>query len=189
MDNEHRELLSALMDGEISDLELRRLLKHGDEHVERDWARLHTVQRVLKDGNAPFAGLDVSTGVSAAIDEMPAYRAPRSNWLQPVAGLAIAASVAAVVVLTGGNFPASEAARPEVAAAALPTRVVPPGAGSAATGGVAANASAGSTQSVVPDRAARERFRQHMLRHTQRAVDNSGYGVFSYARVVYEVKE
>ncbi len=188
MGDEHRELLSALMDGEISELELRRLLKHGDDGIEAEWARMHAARQVLREGDLPFAQCDVSAGVSAALETLPAQRMSGRGLLRPVAGLAIAAGVAAVVVWSGGQLPGTQPPlRAEVATASLPTRVVSPSA-NPATGSVAANASS-ETLAAVPDSVARDRFRRHMLRHTQRAVDNSGHGVFSYARVVYEVND
>lgn len=61
--------LSALMDGEATDMELHRLLKEVSEGSElRDkWKRYHMVSSALK-GDAAITPIDYSAAISAAID-------------------------------------------------------------------------------------------------------------------------
>ena len=92
--------LSALMDGEATDIELHRLLKEVSEGSElRDkWKRYHMVSSAIK-GDAAIASIDYSAAISAAIDEEPAHRQGGFAVFAGSAGrFAIAASVALVAV-------------------------------------------------------------------------------------------
>ena len=92
--------LSALMDGEATDIELHRLLKEVSEGSElRDkWKRYQMVSSAIK-GDAAIASIDYSAAISAAIDEEPAHRQGGLAVFAGSAGrFAIAASVALVAV-------------------------------------------------------------------------------------------
>lgn len=114
------EKLSLLMDGELSDEELDALLDQVGEDAElRDaWGRQHLASAVLQEpaGVVPVNGGFADRVMSAldAEDDQPAApaqgkvvsldtrretRRQRRRWQRPAAGLAIAASVAAVAVL------------------------------------------------------------------------------------------
>ena len=107
MNDTEREALSALLDDEAGDLELRRLLKSLDNGAETDnealygtWTRYQLVRDILHDRAVPVsAGL--SRRISAAVAEEPAY-VPDSVpvWRQHLAKVAIAASVAVVGVIS-----------------------------------------------------------------------------------------
>ena len=93
--------LSALMDGEATDMELHRLLKEVSEGSElRDkWKRYHMVSSALK-GDAAITPIDYSAAISAAIDEEPSHRqSALAGFVGSAGRFAIAASVALVVVL------------------------------------------------------------------------------------------
>lgn len=99
------EAISALMDDELSDFELRRLLKVLPEKPEAaaQWARFSHV-RALIDNEADFSlSKDFAANVMAGIDEEPAFKLGDSNDAKPgvvaqlFSGLgkfAVAASVA-----------------------------------------------------------------------------------------------
>ena len=100
-----RETLSALMDDEAEQLELRRVLQAGDQdpEVRRTWERYQFARSVMH--KEPWqAGTDLSAGIAAALaDEptpavAPATRSPR--WKGQLGRLAVAASVT-VAVLVG----------------------------------------------------------------------------------------
>lgn len=112
-----RETVSALFDGEATELELRRLLSN-EPAVVRDAWRDYQLQRDALQGNdLRFVGFDISARVRAAIDdevEAPAVAAGGARWWRPLASMAVAASVATVVVMgarglnpTGGGFDGS----------------------------------------------------------------------------------
>jgi sigma-E factor negative regulatory protein RseA len=107
-----RESLSAVMDDAAQPLELQRVLKasQDNEQVRLQWARYQLASSALKR-EATHASLDIdlALGVRKAIDAEPAYALPSSHleskigrfdrFWQPVAGLAVAASVTVVMVL------------------------------------------------------------------------------------------
>lgn len=188
-----RESVSALMDGEAGELELRRLLADADElSVRSSWQSYHRLQIVLKEESAEFLGWDISERVSSAIEDnsqLGVMAARRPKWLQPIAGFAVAASVAAAVVMTAGNLnPASSdlgVGQPEMLSRVFPT-----------TGGLAVSAggdqpriSSAAIPMVLPgvdaqaDEDARQRLEQYILRHTEGAALNNGQGMISFARV------
>lgn len=109
------ESLSALMDGEASDLEIRRVLKSEDAELDQRWQRYHLASAAMrKDRDLGFGSIDVSASVSAAIAEEPfllsdvevGSEAKTTTTKDKVVGLwsnlgrfAVAASVAGAVVI------------------------------------------------------------------------------------------
>lgn len=101
MSDYEQESLSALMDGEADDLELRRLLKsmEQDSELSAQWERYHLVQAVLHGQGKPVrtALLD---RVSQAIEQEPALQAaPVVGFRQQLGRIAVAACVAIVAVI------------------------------------------------------------------------------------------
>lgn len=92
-----REALSALMDGEATDLDLARVLRAvgSDSELRALWARQHRVSTIL--AGRPALAVDVSAGVRAELEARPAQQAARN----PLIGLAVAASVTLAVVFGG----------------------------------------------------------------------------------------
>lgn len=93
--------LSALMDGEASELELRRILHNLDDPAVRQrWQQLNQLRFAMHQ--EPFAAVDVSAGVMAALDEEQPVAVPKegkegagwSGWQR----LAVAASVTLAVL-------------------------------------------------------------------------------------------
>lgn len=121
MNKEIDEKISALMDGDLSANETGEVINKlcADELLREQWQRLHLVRDVLQ-GESPtnHLGSDFSAGVMAVLenDETPVLedntnvvpvdfaakqKAPKftPSWMRPVAGLAVAASVAMVSVV------------------------------------------------------------------------------------------
>ena len=98
------ETLSAMMDDEAQEFELRRLLKSLDSAPEvlDKWFRYQAVRESLS-GSPVSVDRSFATSVRAAINDEPAHkvRAASGSWLQAVSGFAVAASVAFVVVIGG----------------------------------------------------------------------------------------
>ncbi len=100
------EALSALKDGEADELELRRLLKHGDpQEVDQQWRAMHSITDTINGRATVFRDWDISARVAAAIADEPVLSSQASttatkgvSWYKPVAGFAVAASVALAVV-------------------------------------------------------------------------------------------
>jgi sigma-E factor negative regulatory protein RseA len=92
--------LSALMDGEASEMETHRLLKAvaEDPQLRDRWKRYHMASATIK-GDAVATSVDYSAAISAAIDQEPAHRRGGLAIFAGSAGrFAIAASVALVAV-------------------------------------------------------------------------------------------
>jgi len=129
MNQKQNESLSALMDGELDEMSLHRLLKNDDaaEHqaMRETWARYHIASDAMKGEVDRFTGIDISRSISAALDDEAAFsqnslKEKAVSWWKPVAGLSVAASVAFAVVLgarfggDGLNQDVQIAAKPEV---------------------------------------------------------------------------
>ena len=96
-----RESISALVDGEADELELRRLLASADVPEIRDaWRDYHLQRDMLTGVDMRFAHIDISHRVQATLAEesLPAVAAG-ARWWRPLASVAVAASVATVVVM------------------------------------------------------------------------------------------
>ena len=92
--------LSALMDGEASEMETHRLLKAvaEDPQLRDRWTRYHMASASIK-GEPATTSIDYSAAISAAIDQEPAHRRSALTVFAGSAGrFAIAASVALVAV-------------------------------------------------------------------------------------------
>ncbi|MCB1734571.1 MAG: sigma-E factor negative regulatory protein [Gammaproteobacteria bacterium] len=108
MNEQIREQLSALMDGELPTAERDLLLRRiSAEPALRDWwRRQHRAREVMRNEVSPMMEVDLSVRVMDALADDSAMRVPQiaakaagPAWWRPVAGLAVAASVATVAVL------------------------------------------------------------------------------------------
>ncbi|WP_432470782.1 MucB/RseB C-terminal domain-containing protein [Amphritea sp. HPY] len=117
MSEQPKETLSALMDNEASDFELRRVLKQiaEDDCLGDSWRRYHITRSALKQEGLNQK-LDISASVMSALEQeaplavvsadeklRPVDKA-KSYFLKPLASMAVAASVTAMVILGGQNF-------------------------------------------------------------------------------------
>jgi sigma-E factor negative regulatory protein RseA len=67
------ESLSALVDGEASDLELRRILKSEDAELNQRWQRYQLASAAIRgERDLGFASIDLSLSISRAIANEPA---------------------------------------------------------------------------------------------------------------------
>lgn len=116
------ELLSALLDGECSPGEVKRLMEELDRSpaLKQRWSRMCAVRDAMDSTRVPAVSADFCSGVMAAIERekaapqpskvvaLPVRKRPvaaagttRASRWQPFAGLAAAASIAAVVTVGG----------------------------------------------------------------------------------------
>ncbi|MFK7958555.1 MAG: sigma-E factor negative regulatory protein [Lysobacterales bacterium] len=146
MDKQHSgdmgESLCCLMDGELDDNETQFLLRRldHDQALRERWERYHQARSIMqdhhgatghRDASAPIPLKGFAAGVAAAIAAEPTpeveqpldqsavtANADRSSrgWLQPLAGMAVAASVA--VVAFNAWQPQLDAAADQAASAA-----------------------------------------------------------------------
>ncbi len=97
------EEVSALIDGEHSD-GTQDAIDHlcKDEQFRNTWARYHLIRDCLKGHLPEHVSTQMGDRVRRALEEEPAILAPQRSahrYLKPVAGFAIAASVATVAIL------------------------------------------------------------------------------------------
>ncbi len=186
------ESVSALVDGEASELELRRLLANDRfDEVRRLWQGFHRLGDRGPGLDTRFAAIDLSARVMAAIDQVEQERSPR--WWRPVASVAVAASVAAVVAVgvrsfDGGGFNGNGAEMPLQVASGAATKVFPATSASgvanvAVSAQVAPGAAVMRPVALDADELARQQLDRYMLRHTERAALSGNQGVVGFARV------
>jgi len=97
-----RELLSGLVDNELSELEERRVHKalSEDPSLRAAWERYHVIRAILRNEMDAPAGAGLPERVSRALAAEP-LSAP-ARWrpaMRAVGGLAVAASVAALTIV------------------------------------------------------------------------------------------
>jgi sigma-E factor negative regulatory protein RseA len=99
-----KETLSAMLDNEANEFEVRRVLQQlqNDPELAGTWQRMNLVQAVLHDDNVRESGfiarpdqrLSRAVARTLAGEPVPAPSRVRRQWAQPLARLSIAASVA-----------------------------------------------------------------------------------------------
>ncbi|WP_415899012.1 MucB/RseB C-terminal domain-containing protein [Neptuniibacter sp. QD48_11] len=117
MDDRSTESVSALMDGEVADFELRRTLDRIEQEPElaEQWQRYHLVRSVMKNEEADLGGFDISGQVMQALDQEPDLEvvtaAPEvkseikgNSFWKPLASMTAAASVTAMVILGAQTY-------------------------------------------------------------------------------------
>jgi sigma-E factor negative regulatory protein RseA len=116
MSQNTRESLSALMDGESDELELRRVLKSLPDNADAadTWRRYHLARSVMQREQGVDVSMDLSAGVMARLQEEPAPLADMASETSqgkshkaPTVSFARGAGVAAAVslmVITGVQF-------------------------------------------------------------------------------------
>jgi sigma-E factor negative regulatory protein RseA len=121
MSEKIKEHISALVDGELEHRSAAETIDVllGSERMQWRWARYHVVRDVLRHKVYPHASGELSARVRASLAAEPAHFPPAHlrtrRWrgaLKPVAGLALAASVAVVAILAvRSQEPAPDAPR------------------------------------------------------------------------------
>ncbi|MEJ2385652.1 MAG: RseA family anti-sigma factor [Xanthomonadales bacterium] len=186
MSEKTREHISSLMDGEVSAETGRFLLRRlgSDADLSATWARYHLVRDCLRHDDGTLYGSDLCRRVNRALQDEPVARGgrwPAQRWLRPVAGGAIAATVAlmAVLVVDPGNRAAPDATTAGVARAEPAASFISPDGLNGVP--VSRAASIGS-----PPPAANARMNQYLLRHYQATGGNNGRGFFTIVPVMVQ---
>lgn len=195
-----RELLSALMDGEASEHELRQALRavEGDAALAKAWGRYHVAQSALHGGDAGgFAHIDLRAAIAAGIDGVDAGSADAPvtgaatrgwarSWLKPLASVAVAATVAVVTVFAWQAVgPAAGGAGNTLASTGAPAG----GLQTVALGPMVVVREDGEelvlpTEQAGSPTAGQDRLNAYLARHAQAASMASTRGLAPYARVV-----
>ncbi|QHD50188.1 sigma-E factor negative regulatory protein [Vreelandella aquamarina] len=113
MSQNTRESLSALMDNESDELELRRVLKSlpDDADAAETWRRYHLARSMMQRERSVDVSVDLSAGILARLNEEPApvmesetVAAPaRAGGISFARGAGVAAAVS-LMVITGVQF-------------------------------------------------------------------------------------
>lgn len=199
-DKQRNEQLSALLDNDMTEQELAQFM----DDLKRDpLAEGETLQRYQLIGKTlrgeldSAAFIDVSAAVQRAIElESPPVsnvRVLRPRWLpsmqklmRPAAGLAIAASVAMVTVVSvrvlQQNAPDTAPGQSMVEANTAP--VVPVNAQRAQQVQVVAAGTLSTANTVTPNQASDNQMREYLIRHSGVAGQTTMQGVMPYARAV-----
>lgn len=201
MSEQLRESVSALMDGEADEMEIRRLLAEGNQDVVRQtWSRYLSISDAIQ-GNSDserFKHIEISQKISEAVTAESSIvvknREP-SSFLKSIGGFAVAASVTvAVVIGMQANTPVSSSfdaiSNPAISSRVyLPTNAVSNVSFSDAEITSRPNALSNTlpgvmdASKVIANFEAQKRLDKFILRHTERAALNNGQGMISYARV------
>ena len=204
MNNTTRETLSALLDDEAEELELRRVLREFEAEAVRDggaraggasaaasdalgdtWYRYNLARAALQ-GAALYEAPNFLQGLNSALDEeAPLEERSFGGLRRAGTSFAIAASVALAVVLGGQQFAALQESGDGERVASLPVGVVN------TVGAVPVQASYGtrSVPTLEPaDRTAyrelaRQRLRRYSQEHAEHASLNTPQGMVPFARV------
>lgn len=193
MTEQLRESLSALMDDEANELELERVLSRigQDGELRNTWVRYQAVRAAASGQAVPSMDWDISTGVMAAIAEQTNPVSARwQRMLRPLGGLAVAASVAAVVVVGGQQWYQTAQTAPALASQSAPA----PALGFVNTlGGAPVQASLGGNSGAESEltpaartayhELARQRMLMYSQQHAEQAALNTPQGLIPYARV------
>ncbi|MDE1460444.1 sigma-E factor negative regulatory protein [Spartinivicinus poritis] len=209
------ESLSAFIDGEASELEIHRLLKQSQENdaVRQTSFRYHLIGEAMRHETHQFSSIDISSAVSASIKEEPALQVSSVNgaektvvgrWLQPLASVAVAASVAFAVVVGVQVFQAEQLEQPgqplavtdQERAAETNAKYTAPAFNSgpqlASSPQVATPVSAVRQSSVnsprlfpqqTIDQATQTRIQSYLIQHAEHSTLTNGQGILPFARV------
>ena len=206
-----KESLSALMDGEADELEVRRVLKSVSENDElRDTWRRHQMAAAAMRRELPRQVVDYSSAIHNAIEQEPdLYERPGfERFVKPLGRFAVAASVAALAVLgvQQYNQPSSHDSAPLASINNVQVDLVSPQLRTASEFGippvtartVSATVNSGQqgytaprsvvqVRSSVPDKVTREQVQAYlndlMLQHTEHAAMNTNQGMLPFARM------
>jgi sigma-E factor negative regulatory protein RseA len=178
MSDEIREQLSALVDDELDEVERPLLLGRleRDSRLRQVLGRYQLISEVMR-GSGQVAALGVAERVKRALEQEDALpetvadgkKAAGLNWLKPIAGLAVAASVAvaALLVVTSVQEPTVDTVPP---VASVENGVTPP-----------------QTSEEIWERIEPridKRMAGYLVNHNEYAASRSVQGVMPYVRIV-----
>jgi sigma-E factor negative regulatory protein RseA len=196
------ESVSALMDGEASELELRRILKSTDSEIFQRWHRYQIVSAALKGELQVSKPVDFSASIAAALEQEATHSIkfplsntkPRINLWSNIGRFAVAASVAGALVVgvkfapTGSSTNFANAPAAQVVPLS-PDPILDPG---TAVRVVSQDGKVITPpqQQIIINKATQEQLQymggevsRLMLEHAQNATQNTQQGVLPYVRV------
>jgi sigma-E factor negative regulatory protein RseA len=182
-----QESLSAVMDNEADELELRRVLSAiEDADIRATWSR-YQIARAAMHKELLIPHLDISAAVAAGIaDEVSPLKAGRGPW-RTLGRLAVAASVTVAVLAGVRLYNQDEIAGAQLAQQTQPTNVAMPQAKGPAVlaGYTEGEQSPGPMASGVLQNQAGwhdQRLPGYLRQHAQQAATKGAEGALPYAR-------
>ena len=110
MIEQNKAQISALMDGELDDMAVKKLLE--DKSIKQTWQRYHIISDVIQNRVPINTSSQLALRISELIKNEPAIVAPSRqkilNYFKPVAGAAVAATVAAMAILAVQQYRADD---------------------------------------------------------------------------------
>ncbi|PCJ90848.1 MAG: hypothetical protein COA46_10000 [Porticoccaceae bacterium] len=204
-----KESLSALMDGQADELEVRRVLKAVSENDElRDTWRRHQMAAAAMRRELPRQVVDYSVAIRNAIEDEQSYGGQTAiqRFIKPLGRFAVAASVAIVALVGIQQY--NQPIDTEVSLATIneiPVNIDMPQLRTSAEFGIppvtartvsaSNNPEQGYTaprtviqvREVTPDKVTREQVQAYlnnlMLQHTEHAAMNTNQGMLPFARM------
>lgn len=120
MTDRSTESISALMDGEVADFELRRTLDRIDSEPELSeaWQRYHLIRSIMKNEDGADLNVDISASIMSSLESEQSFEIDepdfteetetsvieKNRFWRPIASMAAAASVTAMVILGAQNL-------------------------------------------------------------------------------------
>ncbi len=190
---QREEQLSALLDSELSDQQLESFmqdLKRDPISDAESAQRYHLMGDAIRDELDQSSFMDISAAVHRAIEQEPAYSELAepakkqtafslsqllSGWFKPLTGMAVAASVAMVTLVTFNTLQNDSSVQPAQLVQSAP--VVP------VSSEIARNVQVASTLNAsekTPEQ--QQQLNQYMLRHSGYASQSTMQGMMPYVR-------
>ncbi len=207
MNEKAKERLSALMDDELVDCERDINGLEANEQLKQRWMRYHLIRDVvsghLPDTVAP--DFDLAARVSAALEHEPTILAPRRfqprQLMKQAAGLAIAATVSAIAIIsiqtpdldqTGTPLAVADktnekviAFSPTGQAAQRPALVSLPASNSNSNSNVLlSQAEPAHIHRLVRNATSTSKFSGYLLNHNEYSISANMQGMLPYMRIV-----
>jgi sigma-E factor negative regulatory protein RseA len=184
MSIEPRENLSSFMDGEVDKSAAAFLVRRlaNDTALRATWDRFHMIRDCLRQQESNVVEADLCARVREAIDREDSTREVRKSpmsWFKPVAGVAVAASVAFVAVLMvgPGQQAVIEGPAQGESVTALAEPFVSPNMGNPLPASQPVNLAGQRTTE-------QEKAKAYLLRHYQVSGDSAGQGFIALVPIV-----
>ncbi len=186
------ERYSALIDGEVSDFEQRRLVDDllKDEEAQASWARMHLIGDAMREELPQSLDMDFVSKLRDKIDAEPEFdispaETRKAGWIKPASGFAVAASVALVSILSLQSmvgYDTNPTSTVPVASQSSPATVP-----AADNFRLASTPASGAVKQGVSNEEVEQRINRYLVNHSEFA---SRPGVLPHARIVgYEQSE
>lgn len=194
MNVKSNEQLSALMDGELETGHAELLRNLGrDESLRGKWLRYSLISDCIT-GNLPrYWDPSLSGRISQAVRSEATVLAPEGSWsrtvLRPLAGLAIAASVAALAIFAIQHQRAGDGLDPSAeVAAAQPAQLLPP-ANRSLTFAAGKTETSPTQLSTARPGDSSGRLNRYLVNYNEYRSNAAMQGMFPYVRIVAHDRE